>query len=63
MFDIIPLGGTVDDPQPGPEHKLNTYFVAAVNDNEGDWGEKFVEFMQSKEVADIYLSKGLSCEV
>eukprot|EP00581_Thalassiosira_minuscula_P001869 CAMPEP_0183746958 /NCGR_PEP_ID=MMETSP0737-20130205/67023_1 /TAXON_ID=385413 /ORGANISM="Thalassiosira miniscula, Strain CCMP1093" /LENGTH=308 /DNA_ID=CAMNT_0025982665 /DNA_START=51 /DNA_END=977 /DNA_ORIENTATION=+ len=58
-FDIIPLGGTAGDPQPGPEHKLNTYFVAVVKDNEGGWGEKFVEFMQSKEVAEIYESTGL----
>ena len=59
-FDIIPLGGTVEDPQPGPEHTLNKYLVSVVNDNEGEWGEKFAEFMLSQDVADIYKEKGLS---
>jgi len=60
MFEFIPLGGIVQDPQPGPEHKLNTYFVSSVRENEGTWGEKFVEFMGSREVADIYRGKGLT---
>ena len=32
QFDFVPLGGTRDDPRPGPEHKLNTYFVSVVKD-------------------------------
>lgn len=59
LFEFVPLGGTVHDPRPGPEHKLNTYFVSVVKNDEGDFGEKFAEFMMSPEVADIYQAKGL----
>jgi len=59
QFEFIPLGGTKHDPRPGPEHKLITYFVSVVKENEGDWGDKFAEFMASSEVADIYQAKGL----
>lgn len=59
-FDIVPLGGTSDDPRPGSEHRLNEYFVSVVKGNAGDWGEEFAGFMASSEVADIYRAKGLT---
>lgn len=58
-FEFVPLGGTVNDPLPGPEHVLNTYFVSVVNGDSGGFGAEFAEFVLSPEVADIYKSKGL----
>ena len=60
LFEFIPLGGTKDDPQPGKEHKLNTYLISVVKENEGEWGSKFADFMLSQDVADIYKKKGLT---
>ena len=58
LFDIVPLGGTKEDPNPPPENLTARIHMASVGDG-GDWGEAFLAFMQSDSVADIYTRHGL----
>ena len=60
LFDIIPLGGTVEDPQPFPENIVSTTHVGLI-DGGGEWGHVFLEFLTSESVGRIYAYHGLSC--
>jgi ABC-type molybdate transport system substrate-binding protein len=57
-FAIIPLGGTVDHPEPAPENQITEIHIGIV-DNGGPWGMHFIDFMLSRAVADIYADHGL----
>ena len=57
-FEIIPLGGTVQDPQPTPENVISLTHVGLI-DHGGAWGAKFLDFLHSKAVHKIYQHHGL----
>ena len=59
-FDFIPLGGGKESPKPAPANITTTYYAGIVN-NGGQWGQRFMEFLFSDEVTQIYASHGL-CE-
>ena len=58
MFEIIPLGGTAQDPQPVPENIISLTHVGMIGDG-GLWGPKLVEFLLSDVVSDVYKHHGL----
>jgi len=57
-FDMVPLGGTRDDPAPGPEQQITRYHIGLVGDG-GEWGRAFIDHMTGDAVAAIYQSHGL----
>jgi hypothetical protein len=57
-FDIIALGGTRTDPDPPPENLTAIIHMGMIRDG-GPWGERFLTFMQSEIVAQIYARHGL----
>ncbi|NQU60855.1 MAG: substrate-binding domain-containing protein [Rhodospirillales bacterium] len=59
VFDLVALGGSFDDPRPGPEHQITRYHIGLVGDG-GDWGAAFLDFMMGSQAGDIYQSHGLS---
>lgn len=58
LFDMVPLGGTALDPQPGPDHRIGRTHVGIVGDG-GRWGAEFYRFLSSDVVGDIYTHHGL----
>lgn len=58
VFDLVGLGG-VPDGTPSPANLTTTYHVGAIGDG-GAWGGRFVAFMRSDAVADIYAHHGLT---
>ncbi len=58
LFDIVPLGGTVDDPMPDPGN-LSSYYQIGLIGEGGRWGRKLHEYMMSEEVTNIYNRHGL----
>ncbi len=58
VFDRVALGGTRDDPQPGPAHRITRYHLGLIGDG-GDWGPGFVEFMLGGTAGAIYEKHGL----
>ena len=58
IFDIIPLGGTIENPAPLPQNLIARIQIGLIGDG-GDWGGKFMGFMQSEAVAKIYAHHGL----
>lgn len=58
LFDYIPLGGTKEHPKPYPQNKIAAIHMGLVGDG-GAWGKRFLDFMQSPTVADIYAHHGL----
>lgn len=58
-FGFIPLGGTRSAPQPPPANITTTYYAGLINQG-GQWGARFLDFLYSDEVTDIYASHGLS---
>ncbi|MDZ7759652.1 MAG: substrate-binding domain-containing protein [Desulfovermiculus sp.] len=57
-FDIVPLGGSVDRPQPGPGNVISRTSMGLV-DQGGTWGRELISFFQSQTAQDIYISHGL----
>jgi hypothetical protein len=58
LFEIIPLGGTAQDPQPVPENIISLTHVGMIGDG-GLWGPKLVEFLLSDVVSGVYKHHGL----
>lgn len=58
LFEIIPLGGTVQDPQPVPKNVISLTHVGMIGDG-GPWGSQLIEFLLSDTVSDIYKHHGL----
>ncbi|HEX9625930.1 MAG TPA: substrate-binding domain-containing protein [Acidiferrobacterales bacterium] len=63
-FEIVPLGGTVDDPQPVNGNRVGAHFGIRIN---GDWNaaqmaarERLVEAYLSQEFTDILVSHGMT---
>ena len=57
-FELIPLGGTEQEPKPLPENRITAIHLGLIRDG-GRWGERFAAFMQSRAAAQIYTSHGL----
>ena len=58
VFEIVPLGGTVDRPEPLPGNVVGLTHAGLVGDG-GRFGGAFFEFLLSETVADIYRRHGL----
>ncbi len=58
VFDMVALGGTWDNPQPGPAHRITRYHLGLIGDG-GDWGPSFVDFMLGDAAGAIYEKHGL----
>ncbi|MEE8352144.1 MAG: substrate-binding domain-containing protein [Rhodospirillales bacterium] len=57
VFNFVPLGGTHDNPDPGPGHEITCYHIGMVGDG-GEWGRVFADFMAGDAGA-IYERHGL----
>lgn len=57
-FEFIVPGGDRQNPQPGPANLTTTYHAALVNDG-GEWGSRFLSHLRSDAVREIYQSHGL----
>ncbi len=62
VFDFVPLGGTREEPKPGPAHRITRYHIGLIGDG-GDWGRGFAGFMTGDEAQGIYRSHGLRSPV
>ncbi len=61
LFELVPIGGTADNPQPEPENIVSRIHAGRVGDG-GEWGSALLEFLQSDAVTEIYERHGLSRE-
>ena len=57
-FDIVPLGGTRDRPEPHPENRVAEIDIGLVGKG-GLWGQRLMEFLLSPATAEIYVRHGL----
>ncbi len=60
LFDMIPLGGTTRDPRPFPENVISLTHAGIIGDG-GQWGPRFLHFLSSGPVREIYSHHGLFC--
>lgn len=58
LFEIFPIGGTAEDPQPVPENVISLIHAGIIGDG-GQWGAQFLRFLSSKLVTEIYSHHGL----
>lgn len=58
-FDVVPLGGTADHPDPLPGNITGKTCIGLVKDG-GKWGSKVMSFLRSKKAMEIYQSHGLT---
>lgn len=58
LFQIIPLGGTIEQPEPFAENVISYTHLALVGDG-GHWGPEFFDFLLSDNVSRIYHYHGL----
>ncbi|MBU4262563.1 MAG: substrate-binding domain-containing protein [Proteobacteria bacterium] len=58
LFAMIPLGGTIDQPQPYPENVISLSHAGLIGDG-GGWGAVFLDFLASEAITDIYTHHGL----
>lgn len=58
LFEIVPLGGTADDPRPTPENIVSHVHTGLVGDG-GAWGAKLLAFLGSDAVTEIYARHGM----
>ncbi len=60
LFEMIPLGGTSGDPRPLPENVISLTHAGIIGDG-GQWGARFLHFLASGPVREIYAHHGLVC--
>jgi hypothetical protein len=58
LFELVPLGGSAEDPQPVPENVVSRTNVGSIGDG-GEWGGRLIKFFASDVVSDIYFRHGL----
>lgn len=58
LFEIVPLGGTAEAPDPYPENVVSRTHAAVIGDG-GHWGRRFLRFLSSDTVSAIYIQHGL----
>jgi hypothetical protein len=57
-FDMIALGGFVDDPDPAPGNVIGFTHAGLIGDG-GPWGRRCLNFLFTSQVAEIYAAHGL----
>ena len=57
-FDIVPLGGSVEDPDPLEGNVTGITSMGLIGDG-GSWGSRLLEYLASDEALKIYESHGL----
>ncbi|MDJ0780925.1 MAG: substrate-binding domain-containing protein [Desulfosarcinaceae bacterium] len=58
LFEMVPLGGSVAQPAPLDGNPIGYTHVGLVGDG-GAWGQRFIDFLFTKTVRDIYRHHGL----
>lgn len=58
LFEIVPLGGTVEEPRPAEENVISLTHAGLIGDG-GAWGAEFLAFLASETVSEIYARHGL----
>lgn len=58
LFEMIPLGGSLENPEPETGNILSHYYIGIV-DNGGLWGKQLQNFLLSDRVTEIYQHHGL----
>lgn len=58
VFDAIPLGGSMEKPEPLPGNVVSLTHAGIVGDG-GAWGKQLVSFLKSDTTMDIYCKHGL----
>ncbi len=58
IFELVPLGGSVENPEPPPGNVVGQTHMGLVGDG-GAWGRNLISFLGSKQVMDIYRHHGL----
>lgn len=58
IFDIVPLGGTKEEPQFSKNNITTDYHIGIVGDG-GKWGKSFFDYMFSDVVTQLYAEHGL----
>ncbi len=59
MFEIVPLGGQIQDPQPLPGNQISVFHIGLVGDG-GEWGVQLHDFLMGAEATAIYRRHGLA---
>ncbi|MCK9264039.1 MAG: substrate-binding domain-containing protein [Deltaproteobacteria bacterium] len=57
-FKMIPLGGSVDNPEPLPGNVIGRINMGLVGDG-GAWGRRLISFLRSRQASEIYVYHGL----
>lgn len=58
VFDVVPLGGSMERPDPAPGNVVSQTHVGLVGDG-GEWGARLLTFLLSATARDIYGHHGL----
>jgi ABC-type sulfate transport system substrate-binding protein len=58
LFDVVPLGGSVEKPEPLPGNVVGKTHMGLVGDG-GVWGRRLISFLGSKQAMEIYRHHGL----
>ena len=58
FFDVVPLGGSLEKPEPLPGNVIGKTVMGLVKDG-GEWGGKLISFLSSKQAGNIYEYHGL----
>ena len=58
VFEIIPLGGSPERPDPVPGNVVGRTYIGLVGDG-GAWGRSLLDFLASDQVSEIYKYHGL----
>ncbi len=58
LFDVVPLGGSVEKPEPLPGNVIGKTHIGLVGDG-GVWGRRLISFLGSKQAMEIYQHHGL----
>lgn len=58
VFEMVPLGGSVDHPEASPGNVISHTGMGLVGDG-GQWGRKLLSYLQSKPAKEIYRYHGL----
>lgn len=58
LFDMIPLGGSIEKPEPLPGNVVSTTHMGLIGDG-GMWGQRLISFLCAKQAIEIYHHHGL----
>ncbi len=58
LFEMVLMGGTAENPRPVEENAISHIHAGIIGDG-GQWGETFLNYLQSAKVGNIYARHGL----